>query len=568
MTTENGLVVTQVTGGETRSYLTNPNEWMGNVLATTDPVTGVISLSGSSGTVIDPGSKEPARSFVLMGDSIVRTCNLSITTPTAIVRSNGTVTVTSTSHGVAVGQVVWVENINGSNGLSLQGHGTVLSADANTFTYSDSRSDSTAGATEIAAGAGGRTFSVRVEAWHNFGSWWAYLNGFYNCGLKLLANYGWGGSKLSDWVGSTELSEVVALNPPRVILCLGINDVMDVSRTLAAMKSDATTLLAALRNAGARIDIISILPLHRSHASYSAANVAKIIEMNRWYKAYAQTNSGVNYHDVFSAMVDPTNATYKGTARDNVTEDYIHPSAFGARNYIARTLYKNMAGAAVTVPPNQSPTLYGHPVPNPKTTSNADNYGNSATSNNIWDYAPWVNTTGGTWIGGAGTHAGLTIAANIRMDASANITITGDPTTARSDGFGYDQSLSITASGSGTVTIEARLTTGARATTSDVVRSFCELSLAGVSASNLKGVHSVTRVYDGGSASSYGYCLNVDADAAKFGTDDFAMTLGGIDVPVISAAGYIYHTVTLTFAAAGTLTGKFGVVSMVKNFGT
>jgi len=44
MTTENGLVVTQVSGGETRSYLTNPNEWMGNVHAETDPVTGGIKV--------------------------------------------------------------------------------------------------------------------------------------------------------------------------------------------------------------------------------------------------------------------------------------------------------------------------------------------------------------------------------------------------------------------------------------------------------------------------------------------------------------------------------------------
>lgn len=45
MTTENGLIITPVTGGETRSYVTNPNEWMGNVHAETDPVTGVITLS-------------------------------------------------------------------------------------------------------------------------------------------------------------------------------------------------------------------------------------------------------------------------------------------------------------------------------------------------------------------------------------------------------------------------------------------------------------------------------------------------------------------------------------------
>jgi len=50
MTTENGLIITPVTGGETRSYVTNPNEWMGNVHAETDPVTGGISFTGSSST--------------------------------------------------------------------------------------------------------------------------------------------------------------------------------------------------------------------------------------------------------------------------------------------------------------------------------------------------------------------------------------------------------------------------------------------------------------------------------------------------------------------------------------
>jgi len=48
MTTENGLIITPVTGGETRSYVTNPNEWMGNVHAETDPLTGMIT------EIIDP----------------------------------------------------------------------------------------------------------------------------------------------------------------------------------------------------------------------------------------------------------------------------------------------------------------------------------------------------------------------------------------------------------------------------------------------------------------------------------------------------------------------------------
>jgi len=53
MTTENGLIITPVTGGETRSYVTNPNEWMGNVHAETDPVTGRITSLTSGGVDVN-----------------------------------------------------------------------------------------------------------------------------------------------------------------------------------------------------------------------------------------------------------------------------------------------------------------------------------------------------------------------------------------------------------------------------------------------------------------------------------------------------------------------------------
>jgi len=57
MTTENGLIITPVTGGETRSYVTNPNEWMGNVHAETDPVTGRITyqVAGVDGSSVING---------------------------------------------------------------------------------------------------------------------------------------------------------------------------------------------------------------------------------------------------------------------------------------------------------------------------------------------------------------------------------------------------------------------------------------------------------------------------------------------------------------------------------
>jgi len=54
MTTENGLIITPVTGGETRSYVTNPNEWMGNVHAETNPLTGGIrNLTAAGRDAVD-----------------------------------------------------------------------------------------------------------------------------------------------------------------------------------------------------------------------------------------------------------------------------------------------------------------------------------------------------------------------------------------------------------------------------------------------------------------------------------------------------------------------------------
>jgi len=68
MTTENGLVVTQVSGGETRSYLTNPNEWMGNVHAETDPVTGGIRKATANGRdMVSDLVDNSDKSYLLLG---------------------------------------------------------------------------------------------------------------------------------------------------------------------------------------------------------------------------------------------------------------------------------------------------------------------------------------------------------------------------------------------------------------------------------------------------------------------------------------------------------------------
>jgi len=98
MTTENGLVVTQVSGGETRSYLTNPNEWMGNVHAETDPVTGGIeSLTAGGKKVVD----------LQYGDNL--TTPSTTTTLTAAISTTATLSATA-SGTYRKARVSWINN--------------------------------------------------------------------------------------------------------------------------------------------------------------------------------------------------------------------------------------------------------------------------------------------------------------------------------------------------------------------------------------------------------------------------------------------------------------------------
>ena len=513
---------------------------------------------------------EMPASFVLMGDSLARQNNQSNGSAT-LVRSGGTVTLTKTTHAVWPGQVIWVENVNGSGGTSFQGRFTVLTRpDANTLTYADSRADDTVTSTEWTAGVSGRSAGWYIESWLGSGAWFGWLNGLFGGGLNLVANMGWGGSKVSD-ILTTLLPDILALSAGKRVIDLGgINDVM-ADRSAAAIYADKASIYSALLNIGAQVEVISILPMHSSHASFSQARNVVICEVNRRLRRLCMQTPGLHFHDGYSQMVDVTaTGANKGSAKANYTSDYVHLSALGAR-MLARVLYANMTGAAAsTTTMNRNPSIYGHPVGDPKSCSAADTYGNNSASLNVNDYGPWDNTTGGAWGGSGGTHTNLSIPAGLRMDGTANITVsnTNAPAAAapslRSDGLGYDLDFYVSASGSGTLTIEARVTTGARAGVGDKVRGYAELKLSGVSASNINGVYVEGKTYDG-SVNSFGYFLAAATSAALFGTDDWCIALPCPEIPHVGTGGYTIFSLRIVFAAAGTVTGKFGRCSIIKN---
>jgi lysophospholipase L1-like esterase len=73
----------------------------------------------------------------------------------------------------------------------------------------------------------------------------------------------------------------------------------------------------------------SVLPVHnytpQSQDLFAQRSPKKILELNRWLKAYCEAN-GLVYLDYFSAMVDD-----KGLLKRDLADDGLHPNAAGYR---------------------------------------------------------------------------------------------------------------------------------------------------------------------------------------------------------------------------------------------
>lgn len=484
---------------------------------------GIEGLTAPDGSVMVINQ---ANSAVLLGDSITGYYNYPLTI-SSLTRSANVCTATITGHGLVDGQqarVYGVENDDTFNGVYA-----ITRVDANTVTYASTGSDG------AASGSSMRMYNRQQTSDQSWASWSNMLLGQR---FNILNNGAIGGATI-DYLQSRLKSLVYDYAPAYVFVMAGINNVVS-SDTAAQIITKLKTLYTSLLTHNYKVVALTILPLGSGYGGY-ATYAPKIQIINDWIRRYAQTTKGMILVDAYAAIVDPLAAT-KGSAATGMLSDNLHPSAKGAY-----TIAKAVKSALQNIVPAVSTLVC----------NNADNYGNDASNLNMIDNGFWT-ATGGT----LGSNTSGTVASGWVCETTNAATTAVASVPARADGFGYDQQMVVTPGGAHSAT--ARVNIASRLTAGASYQIECEVSMSGVSGSNLAAI----QAYINGTA--YSATLNLGISNAlsltTFPTEDFTATFKS-EVFTVPAAGYTVGTlyVSARFGAAGTaLTMKVGRVSVRK----
>jgi lysophospholipase L1-like esterase len=133
--------------------------------------------------------------------------------------------------------------------------------------------------------------------------------------------------------------DVINLQPNLVVILAGTNDIAGNTgpMRLEDIQANYASLAELARAHGIHVVFSSVLPVNdytpRSQDLFAQRSPEKILELNRWLKAYCAAN-GHAYLEYFSAMVDD-----KGLLKRDLADDGLHPNVAG---------YKVMAPLAQT----------------------------------------------------------------------------------------------------------------------------------------------------------------------------------------------------------------------------
>ncbi len=123
--------------------------------------------------------------------------------------------------------------------------------------------------------------------------------------------------------------DVIDLQPKVVVILAGTNDIAGNTgpMRLEDIEANYASFAELARAHDIRVVFSSVLPVHnyapKSQDFFAQRSPEKILEVNRWLKAYCAAN-GLVYLDYFSAVVDD-----KGLLKRDLADDGLHPNVAG-----------------------------------------------------------------------------------------------------------------------------------------------------------------------------------------------------------------------------------------------
>lgn len=357
------------------------------------------------------GSGKPPT--VLIGDSLVALHNSSVA-PIAVSGDGTTLTLTfSAATNMMAGNPVYL----GQLGAAYDGKKTVLTINA-------AKTIITVASSYVGTTFPG-TFQVKdlrvvFERGHTLGL------AVYKNPIHIAANCAAVGRRTDETFAMIANDNIDSLYKPRIVIDnSGINDIIQLfGGTYATGTANAIAykkmIAASISAMGAVPVFFTLSPLASGHAQYAAAT-PYIVQFNEWLRANA-ISMGAIIIDVWKLMVDPLNANKGCALAIMISTDFLHWSKIGAY-----TVWKEV-GRVLSL---SFPMAQGvDPLP----CSNADCYGYTVLSNNIWDYGPWINTNGGSVASGTVTNNGIPTGFRVTNSGGATVTTSIAVRTVANDG--------------------------------------------------------------------------------------------------------------------------------------
>lgn len=348
-----------------------------------------------------------------------------------------------------------LDTTDGIQAVGLTSSGTSASSLSHAkkiATLGDSRSDQISVETSNAL--------VRLKRISDYG-YFTWANFFCIGNLEYVCNAGIGGNTTSQMI-SRFTTDVLPYAPDELWGEGGINDY---AMTEADTISNLTGIFDLCDANGIYVRWCTISPLETGHATFNAANIARICNINKWLREQALTRKNFTLVDSFSAMIDPASTT--GSAKNGMlqTDDHIHQSPKGA-------MAQGYAYAQSFIKDNQIldylPQFAGQ------------RYSLSSAFKQVFNN-PLFTSTGGT-NSTSGVVTG-TIPANciISKTGTWGAGLVTSALVARADGFGYDWVLTVT--NAGAENDELSITTDELASSisnSDILYAAAEVSMSGL----------------------------------------------------------------------------------------